>query len=404
MKVFMAFYAGGHVTAAIPMIKELQSRGHKVVPLALTASAAVMTRHGMAHKTILDYVDPKHPSIARYGGMLVGRHHTEGKGISAATSIAYLGASLGDLVDEVGETEALARYEARGLNAFMPMRTARSIIKHEAPDAVIATASPRMEAALLRAAVELNVFSVGVVDLFAIMELPWLREANHGHMLTVYSERAKRRLVDAGRSASDVAVVGNPAFDSLADPFLTKKAKQWREAKSLASDKPIVLWAEQPEPENPCLPRDIRARLADICRENGWTLVVRLHPASIDPRGELIPEGALQSHGNEDLPVVAQACDVIVTMTSTVAMESLLLNKPVIVIKGSQYDHLVDYSADDGALVVHDHAGLAASIRLLLEHGPQAQGLGEARMRLPAVGLASVRVADLVERHAPLAR
>lgn len=402
MKILMGFYGGGHVTAAIPMLRELQARGHEVVPLALTASAAVMDRLGIAHKTITDYVDPTQPAIARYGAMLIDRHHTEGKGITRQASIAYLGTALNDLVDEVGETEALARYQTIGMNAFMPVRTARDIIAREQPDCVIATASPRMEAALLRAAVQSDVFSLGVVDLFAILELPWLRDPAHAHMLTVYSERARQRLVHAGRQPEAIAVVGNPAFDSLADPLLAEKAAHWRLSKGLAPNVRTILWAEQPEPATPSLPRRIRTELAEICRRNGMRLMVRLHPASIDPRGEIIPHGAMQSHADEPLPVVAKGCDVVVTMTSTVAMEGLLLDKPVVVIRGSQYDQLVDYSADDGTLVIDGTDTLAQSLDMLLEEGPIARSLHQARLRLPAVGGASARVADLVERHAPL--
>lgn len=257
---------------------------------------------------------------------------------------------------------------------------------------------------MLRASVELGVFSVGVVDLFGILELPWLQDRGHGHMLTVYSERARRRLVDAGRRPETISVVGNPAFDSLADPELATKALEWRRDKGLAAEARTILWAEQPEPGDPSLPRRIRAKLAYICRANGWVLLVRLHPASTDPRNEVIPEGAMQSHAEEALPVVAKGCDLIATMTSTVAMESLLLDKPVIVLKGSQYDNLVDYSEDDGALVVKSDADIESSIRLLFETGPRAQALHEARLRLPAVGGASARVANLLERHAPLSR
>lgn len=404
MKILMVFYGGGHVSAAIPMHRELTARGHEVVPLALTASAAVMARNGIAHRTILDYVDPEQTEIARYGAFLAERHHTDGKGISRPASIAYLGSALKDLVDEIGEEEALTLYKEKGLNAFMPVRTARAIIARESPDAVVATASPRMEAAMLRASVELGVFSVGVVDLFGILELPWLQDRGHGHMLTVYSERARRRLVDAGRRPETISVVGNPAFDSLADPELATKALEWRRDKGLAAEARTILWAEQPEPGDPSLPRRIRAKLAYICRANGWVLLVRLHPASTDPRNEVIPEGAMQSHAEEALPVVAKGCDLIATMTSTVAMESLLLDKPVIVLKGSQYDNLVDYSEDDGALVVKSDADIESSIRLLFETGPRAQALHEARLRLPAVGGASARVANLLERHAPLSR
>lgn len=400
MKVLLAFYGGGHVTAAIPMMRELRRRGHDVVALALTASAQVMEREGMPYRVITDYVDPTDPDIARFGAMLIDRHHTAGKGISRDASVAYLGSSLADLVAEVGEEAALARYRDKGLNAFMPLRTASKILDIEQPDCVIATASPRMEAALLRAAVQLGIFSVCVIDLFAILELPWLSDPGHAHMLTVYSERARQRLIDAGRRPDAIVVAGNPAFDSLADPELSARARAWREEKKLEPGPKVVLWAEQPEPANPDLPRHIRARLAQICEANGWTLMVRLHPASMDPRTEVIPDGARQSFAHEPLPVVAHAVDVVATMTSTVAMEGLLLDKPVVVIRGSQYDHLVDYSEQDGALVVQSVDDVGVAIRDLLAEGARALALCAARRALPRVGGASARVVDLIEARA----
>lgn len=398
MKVMLAFYGGGHVTAAIPLIRELRGRGHEVVPLALTAAAAVMAREGLPHRTITDYVDPADPVIRRYGEMLLARHHTDGKGITVEQSIAYLGTGLADLAAEVGEEEALARYREKGLNAFMPLRTARRILETERPDRVLATASPRMEAAMMRTAVELGIPSICMVDLFAILELPWLRHPGHGHWLTVHSQKTADRLVAAGRRADRIAVTGYPAFDSLADPGLAQRARAWRERKGFAPGEKVVLWADQPEPANPEFPRSIRSTLQQVCAANGWRLVVRLHPASSDPQVEKIPQGAVQSFADERLPEVAAGCDAVCTCTSTVAMESLLLDKPVLILKGSQYDDLVDYSDRDGALVIDSPAGLESALATLLEDTPAARRLAAARATLPVAGRASRNIADVVEQ------
>ncbi|MCW3151053.1 UDP-N-acetylglucosamine 2-epimerase [Achromobacter spanius] len=398
MKVFLVFYGGGHVTAAIPIIELLQKRGHEVVPLALTTAAAVLSRLGIAHRTVRDYVDPADNRITQYGRKLAERHHTEGKGIPREESIAYLGASMRDLVDEIGEIGAWAAYEERGLNAFCPEATARRILQAERPDWVLATASPRMEAAALRAAHQLGIPSMCVIDLFAILELPWLRRSDNGHLLTVYSQSVVDRLVNAGRVREHIFVTGNPAFDALNDPGLRSLGAEWRQRHNVHDHEKLILWAEQPEPADPDLPRRVRAFLAEICANRAdWRLIVRLHPSSTDPRGEVIPPGALHSPAEDALPVVAAAADAVVTLTSTVAMEMLLTGKPAIILRISQYDALVSYTEADGALVLDDLQQVPQGLEQVLTHTPLAQKLAAARKTLPSPGDATKRVCDLLE-------
>ncbi|CAB3670754.1 UDP-N-acetylglucosamine 2-epimerase [Achromobacter sp. HNDS-1] len=400
MKVFLVFYGGGHVTAAVPLIRSLKNRGHEVVPLALTTASAVLSRLGIAHRTVRDYVDATDARVALYGGKLAEKHHTEGKGIPREESIAYLGASMRDLVDEIGETAAWAAYEERGLNAFSPVATASRILKSEQPDWVVATASPRMESALLRAACQLHIPSICVIDLFAILELPWLRRPDNGHLLTVYSQTVVDRLVEAGRMRERIFVTGNPAFDALNDPELQRLGAEWRHRHGVADQEKLILWAEQPEPSNPELPRRVRAFLAELCaRRAGWRLVVRLHPSSTDPRGEVIPDGALHSPAEDALPVVAAAADAVVTLTSTVAMEMLLTGKPAIVLQLSQYDALVSYSEADGALVLGDLQEVGQGLEQVLNDTPLARKLAAARKTLPPPGNAAERVCDVLENE-----
>ena len=404
MKIFMAFYGGGHVTAAIPLIRALQERGHEVVPLALTTAAEVLRRHGMAHRTVRDYVDPADPRVRAYGEKLAQRHHTDGKGIPLEESLAYLGGSMRDLVDDVGEEAAWAEYARIGLNALSPVATASRILVQEQPDWVVTTASPRMEAAMLRAAHRLGIPSVCVIDLFAILELPWLRRPDNGHLQTVYSNTVIDRLVQAGRRAEDIFVTGNPAFDALANPETPRLGAAWRERHGVADGEKLILWAEQPEPADPELPRQVRRYLAQVCAARpGWRLVVRLHPSSTDPRGEVIPEGALHSPPEDPLPVVAAAADAVVTLTSTVAMEMLLTGKPALVLRLSQYDDLVSYSAEDGALVLDALEHVPDGLEQVLNDTPLARQLAAARKTLPPPGGAAQRVCDVLEtQHAPL--
>lgn len=390
------FYGGGHVTMAIPVIKELLKREHEVVPIALTTAGKVMEREGLAYNTILDYVDYK--KVKQYGETLIKKHHTEGKGISLNSSIAYLGTLLEELIEDEGEAKAKQEYTDKGLNAFCPVRAMQRILRQEKPDVVIATTSPRMEMALLRAAHIEKVPSLCMVDLFAILELPWLSRNDNGRFLSVYSERVATRLIDKGRSPNNIKILGNPAFDQLTCENDSKLRKKWLEKYGVDESKKIIFWAEQPEIDNPDLPRRIREKLSKICNRNPQLqLVVRLHPSSTDATKEIIPDGVVKSNPEDSLHELIEVSDLIITLTSTVAMEALLKNKNVLVVAVSQYSHLVDYSDQDGAYVIDKIEFIEDSIIKLLYDQKLKIRLEKNRKRLPKAGNSAVKICDFIE-------
>lgn len=399
MKVFITCYGGGHVTMCVPVIEELKARGHEVVVLALTVAGPIFERLGIPHRRPIDYVLLE--KVRPYGERLVERHHTDGKGLRREESIAYLGVSLQNLSEEIGDEAAWNAYLEKGLNAFCPTAFMIDVLQREAPDVVVATTSPRMEKAAMRAAHALGLPSVCMIDLFAMIEFDWLRRPDNGRYLTLPSAKLRDRFIAAGRDPSALIVTGNPGFDTLGAYRATasgEKALAWRQAKGIGAGDRVIFFAEQPEPEDPDLPRRVRRHLAAVCAARpGWRLVVRLHPASSNPALEIIPEGAVQSHGHESLYDALGAADVVITLTSTVGMEALLLDRPTLILAISPYQHFVDYSAEDGALIVPVLDGVEAGIATLLDDGEEARKLAAARSRLPAVGGAAARVCDLLE-------
>ena len=397
MKVLVTCYGGGHVSMCVPLIEALKSHGHDVVVLALTVAGPALERLGIAHHRPIDYVDLER--VRRYGERLIGRHHTDGKGLSRDESLAYLGVSLQNLSAEVGDEAAWAAYQNAGLNAFCPTIFMKEVLRREAPDAVVATTSPRMEKAAMRAAHALDIPSVCMVDLFALIEFDWLKRADNGRYLTLPSDKLRQRFEAAGRDPEMLVVTGNPGFDTLGPFKNVDTGADYRVQKGIAPEKRIIFFAEQPEPQDPDLPRRVRNHLNEVCCANpGWQLVVRLHPASSDPAKEIIPDGAVQSHGIESLHEALCAADVVITLTSTVGMEALLLDRPTMILAISPYQHFVDYSAEDGALIVPVLDGAEAGIATLLSGGAEAQKLAAARARLPEIGGAAERITDLLER------
>jgi UDP-N-acetylglucosamine:LPS N-acetylglucosamine transferase len=402
MKVLITCYGGGHVPMCIPVIRELQARGHEVVVLALTVAGPAFERAGILHRRPIDYVDLE--TVRPYGEKLIARHHTDGKGLTREESLAYMGVSLQNLSAEIGDQAAWDAYQQNGLNAFCPTAFMTDVLRREAPDAVVATTSPRMEKAAMRAAHALDIPSVCMIDLFALIEFDWLKRPDNGRYLTLPSEKLRPRFVAAGRAPESLVVTGNPGFDTLQkfkDSATGAGAAAYRASKGIAQADRIIFFAEQPEPEDPELPRRVRRHLAAVCAaQPGWQLVVRLHPASSNPAIEIIPEGVVQSHGHEPLYEALAASDVVITLTSTVGMEALLLGRPTMILAISPYQHFADYSEKDGALIVPTLEAAGEGIATLLAVGPKAQALAEARANLPAVGSSAGRVVDLLERIA----
>lgn len=385
------------MTAIVPLIKELIKRGHSCQFLALTTAAEVASRSGIPHKRPIDYVDLNDPVVSKWGARLAQIHHTDGKGITCEESIAYLGVSFRDLASDIGEEAAWQRYEKQGLNAFTPVYFMRDVLLQEKPDVVVATTSPRMEKAALRAAYQLNIPSLCMVELFGLMEESWLSRPDNGHVLAVSRSEVADRLAAAGRERRDIFLTGSPMFDQLADPTLPEFGKIWRRDHRVADHEKLVFWAEQPEPLDPELPRRVRAKLADVCRANNWRLVVRLHPSSTDASKEKIPDGCLQSYAHEPLVHLIHACDVAVTLTSTVGWEALLSGKPLLVLNISPFSHTVTFGDDDGALALPSLDDAERGLHTLLDGGAEAQQLAVLRGKLPPPGGATKRICDLLE-------
>ena len=393
-RVLVAAYGGAHVAAAIPLHGALLAAGLEPVMLGLTTAADTLRRHGIAARRFLDYVDLDDPRIRRWGEYLCGFHHREGIGISREESMAYLGAGMADLVHEQGEAAALEQYRQRGLNALVPVSRLRHILQTERIDGVITTDSPRAERAALTAAAQLSLPSVCVVTSFPHIGLHYLRRADNGAMMCVLNDRIREQLIAAGRAPGSVMVTGNPAFDALAAADAGSLRPSLRARHGIGADEWVVLWAEQPEPGNPALPGLMRQRLAQVCRAQGWRLMVRLHPSSQADVTLDLPPGVLVSPRTESVCDALLQSDAVVTFTSTIGFEALVLDKPVVVAAVSQYSSFVDYRDTDGVWVVESIDAVEQALRGFFQEDPTARELAAYRRAMPRTGGAAAAIVE----------
>lgn len=342
MRVLFVAYGGGHVAMLAPVCKLLQSRGHEVHFMALTTALDYLEQRGIRGFGFKDVPGSSLPEVQLTGKKLVNKL-SENSAVSLDESIAYLGRSYLDLVEQCSESEAERLFVEKGRQAFLPVRTMKQVIEWLSPDVVVATNSPRAEQAAILAAGEMEIPSVCVVDLFALQEIQWIGKPGYASRICVLSQAVREMFINYGRSDDEVVITGNPAFDRLKNNFLPAKAAELRQLKGWKNS-PLIVYASQVEPPvhpfngskgDPLLPLKFEKELYRIADEHpDWRIVIRPHPS--ENRGEeSLPAHVHYSGSKDPLDVLLTAADVLITLTSTVGLEAALLGTPVISIQGS---------------------------------------------------------------------
>lgn len=359
-RVLFVAYGSGHIKMLIPVAQALQASGQaQPVVLALTTAAPVAQAAGLAVVQFKDFVQPGDEAALARGRQLV--QDLGGAVGDPDESAAYLGLSYADLEADMGGTAAEAAYRHRGRQAFLPVRTLTRILQALRPDAVVATNAPRAERAAIVAAGQLGVPSLCVVDLFAIDEVQWIGQAGYADRVCVLNDAVRDFLISAGRGAEEVVVTGNPGFDALNAPEAVAAGREWRQQRGWG-DRRVLLWPTQVEPAvhpfdgrrgDPTLPGRALQQLVQ------WTLARDDAVLCIRPRaGEVPPDVPAQERiviTGQDLPLptLLHACDLVVTLTSTVGLEGHLAGCRLVQVTGSVFDGampLLRYGIADDAV------------------------------------------------------
>lgn len=380
----------------VPVIKTfLGKKGYSVLVLGLTTAGHVLKKNGIEYLGFKDLVDSGDKEALSYGVDLA-KNMPPNEKISLEETIAYLGLSFYELLEKYGAEEASRIYSLKGRQSFLPVKTISRIFSTYKPDVLVSTNSPRSERASFIAAKEFGVPSVCIVGLFAMHEIQWIGEKDFCTSVCVISDSVKRMMVDYGRRDEDVYVTGNPAFDRLARTSLEEESCVFR-ANLNVVDKKIILWASQPEPAvhpftgvegNPVLPRIIEKKLIEIVQDrDDLLLIVRHHP------GENVECNYdyknVYFSSSDDLAVTLKASDLVITMTSTVGVEGVLLNKPLITVDTSIFQADAPYSDMKLSIGIRDLSELEVSINRALTGEFQSE-------KLPEVGKAANNVSDVI--------
>jgi hypothetical protein len=334
-KVLFVAYGGGHIASCLPVADLLRRQGYLVDLLALTTARDYAEARNWQPLGFKDFLLPNDLEALKVGEQLMSK---EASGlVTQEESKAYLGLNYLDLVAKLGAAQAASVYNQKGRQAFLPVRTLKRILGFLKPALLVTTCAPRSEYAALIASAELGIPSVCLLDLPDAHMVERVASAPGVRAICVSSDISRQMLLQRGVESSIIYVTGNPAFDELRDVDGVR-VDLYRKTLSAADDSKILVWASQPEPEihpvngklaDAMLPAKIETILREWVqsREN-VRLVIRYHPN--ENKNFSYQKNVYLSKRGDDLRILLNACDGLITMTSTVGLQASALGKPVI--------------------------------------------------------------------------
>jgi len=343
LDILFCSYGGGHVTALVPVAKEMLRRGYNAHYFALTTAQSIVDAAEVPWFGYRHLEEATDPQIQTWGRELVDRG-TSAANIPYAESVAYHGLNYRDLVIEHGEAGAKEQYKQWGRQCFDPKITMRNVLRNVRPRLLVSTISPRSERAMFQAARDIGVSSICVADLFARQQVQWLKQPRYATKFCVLNKDVADFFIRNGCQADAVYVTGNPAFDNINSVGTIEAARVWRRSLP-AKYKTTILWASQVEPErhpftgalgNTSLPQAVENSLRKLVASRDDILMVeRYHPS--ENRAFQPAKNVRFSPREEPLHPILHAVDYVVTMTSTVAIEAHIAGKPVLSVQGSVF-------------------------------------------------------------------
>lgn len=295
-------------------------------------------------------------------------------------SLLYLGINYADLVERLGEEGAARHYAEHGRHGFLPLSFMRKVLAELRPDAVVATNSPRTEEAAIAAAVAMGIPVLSMVDLFAMPFDKYRQRTIHADRITVINDFARANLIEAGFDARRIAVTGNPAFDTLADPRIRCAADEFLAARGWGGKKVVLLAPHlEQQPGTPAhwagpglgleAERILRAWVA---AGDDRALIVRHHPSQLHLFEDLgaHPRVHRSDPQREPLHPVLLASQVVLVQTTTVGLEAALCGRSLLCLTYSPtVDPRWSYVAQGLAQPVEDPAQLVPAVeRALAAH------------------------------------
>ncbi|TGN39920.1 UDP-N-acetyl glucosamine 2-epimerase [Marinobacter confluentis] len=340
--LLMVCYGGGHMKVLAPLYGPLSSR-YRISMLALTSAGAFMREQGIPSLGFSDFAFCHAPEIQAHGRRLAENMTSNGT-VSREETVAYMGASFFDLVNQSGDEEAAAeQYQRKGRAAFLPVASLRKVIAELGIDAVVTTNAPRAERAALVAAKEAGLPAVCINDNL------WIRGGvadvaadGLADRICVLSEQVRQALIaECAVNPGKVVVTGTPVFDAL-------KNVSWVPGKDVV---PRVLLADCDLPDvhpyldlhnaNPGIAEAVRSELNRLAEDGVIDVYFRPHPSQ---RFDYSAYPAIKlSMPEESLHERLARTDVVVTAISTVGVEGKVMGLGLVSLENTVFSTIQSY-------------------------------------------------------------
>lgn len=232
-----------------------------------------------------------------------------------------------------------------------------------------------------------------------------------GLNIAVVSRFAKDAHINMGAPADKIFVTGQPRFD-LIEQSKTDRRKIIADL-GIPKDKGIVVLATQPlgtlwtEKDREEFVSNVVNAMHEFSEKQ---LVIKIHPGENPEEYQKILTGVAGSKAivcqSIDLYGLLRACDVLMTVHSTVALEAMIMDKPVIIINLSRRPDAMPYAQSGAALGVYKKEDIVPAIRKALYDLKVRKELKKSRDKFVAEhaykldGQATKRVAELIIRLA----
>ena len=351
--VLFVTYGNGHVAKVAPVAAALRERGVRVIVMALTLGlkqAQAMGLNPVSYRDFLHLVDGER-ALAFGRELLAANNHPD---VEESESVAYLGINFLEWVEESGLQEARRNFAEGGRRTFLPLKFIGKVVDELRPGLVVSTASPRSEQAAIEAGVVRGIPTMTMMDLFALPHDNFRRNKVFADRITVLSDFARNNLLDAAISANRIVVTGCPAYDKLFDPAQAVAGAQWRCSMGWQR-KRVVMWAGNLEEAAPNVPASylgaglgllVEQRLRTwVASDKNAALVVRYHPNQYHQFPNLGAQDRVYvSNPRQDaLHPQLHAVDTIITQTSTVGFEGVLIGKRLLALSFSPWVINLDF-------------------------------------------------------------
>lgn len=351
-RVLFVAYGGGHVHMITAVSKSLRQCAPQVQQLAvgLPTARAALAKAGLDVIGFEDVLDPINDADAlEWGGKLAETHHASHTGIPYEVSVAYLGLSFKDFVLRHGLDAAWDAVARDGRNAFYPLTVMERLIPQTRPDIVVATNSPRAEAAALAVARRHGLPTVAMVDLFTGMRDYRIKADDIVFLNQVAHDSCHAMDILPPPGTYSAHLLGNPAFDNL----LSRRAKPdpiWLDTVfPQRKGRPVVLFADMPAwvegatgighlktDAETLLELDLVWRAT---RQAGAFLAIRPHPSQ---RRHAFEDFIARHEGTalaaaQNLEDLLERVHLVVARSTTVALQACFLRQKVLQIEPARH-------------------------------------------------------------------